>query len=334
MIRSWLSRRRSAFTLIELLVVIAIIAVLIGLLLPAVQKVRDAAARASCQNNLKQIGLAMHNYQDSNGSLPPGNVNGVYPPVTTPNDDYWANWAIYILPFIEQDALYRQYNFTKRNVDAANAPVRQTFVKTYTCPSDLNQNQIFTPVTTGSGVLVPSMEGSYRAMGGVTDASENFWSRVDEARQIKNQDSRGALHVAGTVVIGGKAYTYKPESVAAIPDGTSNTLMVGERTSVTLARLKPSELPNVRITLWAYSYNLYTVSGAWIQSRTLLNDYQGCLDVNPSDETPCKYGWGSFHSGGINFVMCDGSVRTISTSMNMNTFTALASIAGGEVIQE
>src|SRR5688572_9714562 len=139
--------RGRAFTLIELLVVIAIIAILIGLLLPAVQKVRDAAARAQCANNLKQIGLAIHNYHDANGKLPPGNL---YIRLYQNQFDYYDTWAISILPYIEQDNLYRLYDLRLPNVIPASvspnqAQVREAAVKTYQCPSDPLPFSLVTP---------------------------------------------------------------------------------------------------------------------------------------------------------------------------------------------
>src|SRR5687768_1174708 len=132
------SHVRRVFTLIELLVVIAIIAVLIGLLLPAVQKVREAAARAKCTNNLKQIALAVHNYHDANGSLPPGNVFRTGPPAG--RYDHYETWTISILPFVEQQAIFNLWNKDQPNpIPDAQSPnmarLRQANVPVYSCPS-------------------------------------------------------------------------------------------------------------------------------------------------------------------------------------------------------
>jgi prepilin-type N-terminal cleavage/methylation domain-containing protein/prepilin-type processing-associated H-X9-DG protein len=314
-------RLTGGFTLIELLVVIAIIAVLIGLLLPAVQKVREAAARMSCSNNLKQIGLALHNYHDANGTFPSGHRATTTDPTNDNLAFYYSNWAIQLLPYIEQQNLYQNYNDTVNIFQTANKGLRETYVATYACPSDINSKQLMTPESApgSGGGGVAFMTGSYRGMGGVS--SDGFAQWVGYPSEVRTNmskapNTRGLFH---TDWPGGPT---GPEKMTTISDGTSNTLVVGERATRTHA---------TRGTFWADSFNLYSLSGAFNQSAALLADYDKCATI-ASDIAQCKYGWGSFHSGVINFVYGDGSVRSVRTSINMVMFTYMSTISGGEVI--
>jgi prepilin-type N-terminal cleavage/methylation domain-containing protein/prepilin-type processing-associated H-X9-DG protein len=319
--RSPATRRRTGFTLIELLVVIAIIGILIALLLPAVQKIREAAARLQCQNNLHQIGLAMHNYHDANGTFPSGHY--VTGPANGPNL-YFANWAILLLPYVEQEPLFRLYDNTVPNTHARNVPVVQTYVKIYACPTDPNGNRILTPESKNDAATptVSYMTGSYRGMSGVSATGFDQWAGYPSeivVNQRVNSGYRGVLHTDGP------STGLTAERITNISDGTSNTLLIGERTT----RTHPT-----RGTFWANSFNLYSLSGAFAQSAALLDDYDACLKV-ASDQAQCKYGWGSTHtSGGINFVFADGSVHSISRTIDMRIFLALSTIANGEVIPD
>ncbi len=319
----WRPCRARGFTLIELLVVIAIIAILIGLLVPAVQKVREAAARIKCANNLKQIGLALHSYHDTNGTFPSGQVELEPRPKVF---EYYANWAITLLPYLEQDDLYRTYNNTIPNQDRRNLAFCQTYLAVYTCPSDTRANQILAPETiapNGTGQPNPPllyMTGSYKAMTGLGNTSTTntyggFWNEVQNA-QARWPTGKGAFHGDGRSGL-------KPSRIADITDGTSNTIFVGERHTRTHVTRGP---------FWADGFNLYN-NGAVYPGLTdiyLQPDYDLCASRVNSNY--CKYGWGSLHPGTINWLFGDGSVRNISTNIDLNIFAALSTIAGGEVI--
>jgi prepilin-type processing-associated H-X9-DG protein len=314
-------RPRSGFTLIELLIIVAILAVMVGLLLPAVQRVRDAAARAQCANNLKQIGLALHTFNDIRTFLPPGNeLSGLGSIAPTK-----SNWAIQILPYLEQDALYQKYNDSVYNSDSDNRPVRETFVKVYTCPSDPKPHHLQQP-SSGPGRFVNYMTSNYRAVAGRSEG-QNFYEVINNppnlAPSAKNlpYDWRGPMH-AYLPALG-----FGHESLTSIPDGTTNTLMVGEYATSTA---------DSRRTLWAYSYGSYSVGTAVPDGRTLIPDFNRCAYTLGAGEQACSRGWGSFHAGSsvINFVFCDGSVRAVSTGIQVNMFANLGSIAGADPVPD
>ncbi len=328
---------RCGFTLIELLVVIAIIAILIGLLLPAVQKVREAAARAKCQNNLKQIGLACHGYHDANNALPHGSILDLTQ--ATPNIGHrqHSNWAIAILPYVEQSALAGAIQAVQRdngpglprddyNDANASQPFVQQQISIYTCPSDVNAGKILEPESkAGNDPAGRTFRtGSYRAVNGVGDPATNRWWDTYEggAPNTPPTNLRGAIHVQS------RALGLRGEPFAAITDGLSNSLMVGEYTTITRER---------RATFWARAYTSYSMASATPgQARCLLGDYDRCDTIGGTGgNNPCKRAFGSPHTGVINFLLCDGSVRSVRTSIDVNTvFPAMCTIANAEVVTQ
>jgi prepilin-type N-terminal cleavage/methylation domain-containing protein/prepilin-type processing-associated H-X9-DG protein len=268
---------RRGFTLIELLVVIAIIAILVGLLVPAVQKVRSAAARAQCANNLKQIGLACHAYHDSFRVLPPGYTATAAYPSTQPG---WA-WSAYLLPYLEQQNVFRQINFAQ---PVETQVAIQAMIPVYLCPADSPPAGAFAITDATRQTICLAAPSSYAATCG-SDASE-----VD--------DPTG----------NGIFYRNSKTRLTDITDGTSNTTMVGDRawtdTNGIWAGAPNGALTRPGLTNpWQGATGpaqaLVLVHNNWINIKT---DADGGLDD-----------FSSRHEGGVNLVFADGSVRFIAS---------------------
>jgi prepilin-type N-terminal cleavage/methylation domain-containing protein/prepilin-type processing-associated H-X9-DG protein len=293
---------RHGFTLIELLVVIAIIAILIGLLLPAVQKVREAAARMTCSNNLKQIGVALHTYEGVYQKLPAGYVSRT----TAVNGDNlgpgWG-WATHLLPYVEQENLFRQINPNVDILDAAHANARVTPLKVYRCPSDTPAGGDTFMAEGESGPLVRLAFANYVACGGTFEVSG--FPDNNTGTFLRNSGFR----------------------ITDITDGSSNTLFVTERWSKFSPRttwtgaltgainppLKPAfedEGPQTFVL---------TQTGEVGEARTPNNTLGHVEDAT------------SPHSGGVNALFGDGSVRFLRNGINPAVWVGLGTRTGGEV---
>ena len=312
--------RSRGFTLIELLVVIAIIAVLIALLLPAVQAAREAARRIQCTNNLKQIGLAVHNYSDTMGALPPGAsgcCNGT--------------WQAFILPYMEQGALSNSYNFSNpRYVNLVNTTVTTTFINAFLCPSNGVQHR---PISSALGADATGKLSAhnYVANFGATDLNQQdvaLDSKFNGAPFTFIAPYTNADHPASP-------YKGMTVTIAAITDGTTNTMMNSE----VLIVPQPSELRGM--TWWADATSFTTLLGP----NSALPDMMygsGACNATLAKPTPCGYSTGaprlnylaarSRHPGGVNVAMCDGSVRFMKDTTNLRVWRALSTTQGGEII--
>jgi prepilin-type N-terminal cleavage/methylation domain-containing protein len=337
------SRPLRGFTLVELLVVIAIIGVLVALLLPAIQAAREAARRAQCQNNLKQIGLGVMNFDSAKGRFPPGSTtNGTT--ITAPNS---STWTVDILPYAEQQQLFSLWNRAVDFNQPANKRLRETFLPMYLCPGEVEASELYPPES-GQGTAQFWAPGSYRGMAGVTpgDNGSRYWDNP-ESNQAAHaaampEWTRGPLHAIFSST-GGAAgdRKLKPISIRNIPDGTSNTLLAGEYVIIdpiakTAAGAASTTPPSTRRTLWCYAYTSYNLSGANKDRPWMLHkDFNQCWHTYdlPRGQHNCKRSWASQHTGDvIQFVRCDGSLATISMNIDMRIFAAMATTAGEEVI--
>jgi prepilin-type N-terminal cleavage/methylation domain-containing protein/prepilin-type processing-associated H-X9-DG protein len=308
---------RSAFTLIELLVVIAIIAVLIGLLLPAVQKVREAANRTSCVNKLKQIGVALHNYHDQNGRFPPGQPHGFF--TAAPTVPSWYNdptagqkfdydrscWVGSILPYLEQGNLYAQY---QAGLAAKQSTVTGSYatviLSSFVCPSDPSSPKI--------SALGQGFHTNYVTCLG------NGYATTTADPQGKN--------------LNGIFYGFSQVKLTDITDGTTNTVMASE-----LLQNQDTTQHDIRGRIWNSIHAGTEFSTLYPPNSTVGDNPMGyCV---PKTGMPCAAGSvtnaytlaRSKHPGGVNACLADGSVRFVSDSITPATWLAMGSRNGGEV---
>src|SRR5438094_2827231 len=336
MVARFLSRGRQwGFTLIELLVVIAIIAVLIALLLPAVQKVREAANRMSCSNNLKQIGLAMHSYHDTNGALPPDRIAMG-----------WPTWAVLILPYIEQDNIYKLWNIQKRYYEqngpegSPNDPCPYN-IKTCCCPT---RRGVPTAASTPMPKAADVAPGGTARAGGMSDYADCGGTNGSNGALVEasgwqsnppglNLDSLSPIPPLGTLCTSFRSKT----KFADITDGLSNTLLVGEK------YIFLSDFPGSGTDGSVYSSG----NGQENTFRRFLGNNGAATPVLrpivPTIDDPGRdangslwadKAFGSWHPGMCQFVFCDGSVKGLQSTININTLQLLGVRNDGQPIPD
>lgn len=317
--------RHRAFTLIELLVVIAIIAILIALLLPAVQQAREAARRSTCKNNMKQIGVALHNYHETHSLLPPGVTSCI--PCAAYQSDGRTGHAIYadLLPFLDQANMYNRLNWTipgyawyMSSIDAAHESVMDDVIPVYICPS--SSIKTFWEYSSNPSDFFNQTITSYAAIGGST---------------------RPAAMPAGSSSRGGAFYKNSSIRFDDVKDGTSNTMFFGEYSGQAKGQSKTSAEDRGNGMPWYGFYESNSGPGAtWHGYKTIQyapnlywrNNSAG--DGSPISTSFNNQSLKSDHVGGIHILLGDGAVRFISENINLTTYYDLADIADNNVIGE
>jgi prepilin-type N-terminal cleavage/methylation domain-containing protein/prepilin-type processing-associated H-X9-DG protein len=328
--------RRRAFTLIELLVVIAIIAILIGLLLPAVQKVREAASRMKCSNNLKQLALATHNYHDTNGKFMPGAANNLPPFGTATGRQWGGSWMTYSLAYIEQNAIAQKWqwnqNYNSTVVrgligDTAGRPT----ISTLRCPSSPLANTHCLSTTAPGSMIADyvAIAGAINGFGGLTGVPQTAVSGY-------------GIHTRNGI------FSYNSQTtMTGITDGTSNTILLGEVGNFVIANntrqdYRPSVQHGFAMGCQGNNNNTQTLPSSsdgrvfnTTSLRYLINTRQNfttdCSDgvcQNASNNHPLT----SAHSGGVNVALADGSIRFLRDSTTAQTLARLAAMNDGLVV--
>ncbi|WP_422927538.1 DUF1559 domain-containing protein [Singulisphaera sp. PoT] len=342
--RSPSSQQRAAFTLIELLVVIAIIAVLIALLLPAVQAAREAARRIQCTNNLKQLGLALNNYESTNGALPPQQT---MKQVGNSQPTSYTSWGISarLAPFIESGPLYNAMNFTLKYSDPTNTTVSSITLKYLICPSEVNTAPSGTAPAKLFGVSNYGWNvGDWYVFGGVSAPPNRGAFCVNISRPLS-----AFTDGLSNTVVNSEVKAYQPLMKSCVADGSGGTLP-----GLNNMNAIPSPTDSLAIVIAAASLGCKIDTGhvKWSigsacydgfttalppNTRTLTGTPQQDYDLDSIDEnnggpTFAAITSRSYHPGGVNALFGDGSVHYIKSSINGVTWRALGTIAGGEVI--
>jgi prepilin-type N-terminal cleavage/methylation domain-containing protein/prepilin-type processing-associated H-X9-DG protein len=303
------SVRKPAFTLIELLVVIAIIGILIALLLPAVQKIREAAARIQCQNNLKQLGLAVHNYHDANNSLPPARVGR----------DAYATWPVLIAPYVEQQNFYNLWDITRTYQLQPNPLARTQTLKIFFCPS--RRSPMLSPAsengvsgTDGNGHL-DSACGDYACCDGDGWNRNTAQARGAMIAPMLTNPNVGDNNPYPARITGFRSVT----TFNAISDGLSNTLLIGEK-HVRIGGLGLAA-DGDEAYYSGYNYDTAQRSAGWYIDGAGVRQNKPLMKPTDAAST---IRFGSWHTGLCNFVFCDGSVHSLPVNIDIETLRRLA----------